>query len=96
MNNMNNAFNLQAVKAHLRVEHTVEDVLIESYMRAAQDFAETFLNRKLSSFDELPGTVLSGLLLHVALLYEAREGEFLEKNLRAVRLLHYPHRAVPV
>lgn len=87
-------FDLTAVKAHLRVEHELEDILIESYMVAAQDFAETFLGCQLADLEEIPGTVLAGLLLHTALLYESREGEFVEKNLKAVRLLYWPHRVV--
>ncbi len=88
------AFNLTTVKSHLRIEHELEDGLITSYMTAAQDFAETFLGCKLTDFETLPGTVLAGLLLHTALLYESREGEFIEKNLRAVKLLYWPHRKV--
>ena len=88
------AFNLEAVKDHLRVEHTLEDILISSYMTAAQDYAESFLGCKLADYETLPGTVLAGLLLHTALLYESREGEFIEKNLRAVRLLYWPYRRV--
>jgi uncharacterized phage protein (predicted DNA packaging) len=85
-------FDLERVKEHLRIEHDFDDDLILGYMAAAKDFAETFLGRKLEEFDELPATVLSGLLLHVGLMYEDREGQFHEKNLQAVRLLYYPHR----
>ena len=87
-------FDIATVKAHLRIAHELEDALISSYMTAAQDFAETFLGCKLTDFGTLPGTVLAGLLLHTALLYESREGEFIEKNLKAVRLLYWPHRKV--
>lgn len=90
------AFDLNIVKAHLRIDHDLEDNLIGSYMTAAQDFAETFLGCKLADYETLPGTVLAGLLLHTALLYESREGEFIEKNLRAVRLLYWPYRKVSV
>jgi hypothetical protein len=38
--------------------------------------------------------IQAGILIHVALLYEAREGEFMEKNLPAIRLLYWPYRAV--
>ncbi len=88
------AFNLTTVKSHLRIEHELEDGLITSYMAAAQDYAETFLGCQLTDYPSLPGTVLAGLLLHTALLYESREGEFIEKNLRAVKLLYWPHRKV--
>lgn len=90
------AFDLNIVKAHLRIDHDLEDNLIGSYMTAAQDFAESFLGCKLADYETLPGTVLAGLLLHTAILYESREGEFIEKNLRAVRLLYWPHRKVSV
>lgn len=89
-------FDLDTVKAHLRIEHNLEDVLLMAYMAAAKDFAETFLGKALAEFETLPGTVLAGLLLHTALLYESREGEFVEKNLQAIRLLYYPYRQVNV
>jgi uncharacterized phage protein (predicted DNA packaging) len=85
---------LERVKEHLRIEHDLEDALITSYMGAAIDFAETFLGRKLDEFGELPAMIQAGILIHVALLYEAREGEFMEKNLPAIRLLYWPYRAV--
>ena len=87
-------FDITTVKSHLRIEHELEDALISGYMEAAQDYAETFLGCKLADFETLPGTILAGLLLHTALLYESREGEFIEKNLRAVKLLYWPHRKV--
>jgi uncharacterized phage protein (predicted DNA packaging) len=89
-------FDIATVKAHLRIEHNLEDALITGYMMAAQDYAETFLGCKLADYETLPGTVLAGLLLHTALLYESREGEFIEKNLRAVRLMYWPHRKVSI
>lgn len=87
-------FTLNGVKQHLRVDHNHEDILIQSYMDAAQDYAESFLGRPLG--ENIPGTVLAGLLVHTALLYESREGEFIEKNLASVRLLYWPHRVVNV
>ncbi len=89
-------FYLDTVKAHLRIEHDLEDNLLMAYMAAAKDFAETFLGKKLADFDELPGTVLAGLLLHTAMLYEDREGGFIDKNqqLRTIKLLYWPHRVV--
>lgn len=89
-------FDITTVKSHLRIEHELEDALISGYMEAAQDYAETFLGCKLADFETLPGTILAGLLLHTALLYESREGEFIEKNLKAVRLLYWPHRKVSI
>lgn len=89
-------FDLDTVKMHLRIDHAFEDSLITGYMTAAQSFCETFLGKSLETFEEMPGTILAGLLLHTALLYEDREGQFTEKNLGAVRLLYYPHRVVPV
>lgn len=89
-------FDLNTVKEHLRITHSLEDGLLTVYMAAAVDFAETFLGKPLADFETLPGTVLAGLLLHTALLYESREGEFVEKNLQAIRLLYYPYRQVNV
>lgn len=91
-----NSFNLTTVKQHIRIDHDLEDSLISNYMVAAQDFAETFLNRKLEDYETLPGTVLAGLLLHTSLLFEDRDGEFMEKNLKAIKLLYWPYRRLSV
>jgi uncharacterized phage protein (predicted DNA packaging) len=85
-------FNLETVKQHLRVDHAHDDLLLTNYMAAAKNYADTFLGKPLTEYDPLPGTVLAGLLLHVTLLYEDREGSFSEKNLRAVKLLYWPYR----
>ncbi len=87
-------FDLESVKLHLRVDQDHEDILIQGYMDAARDYAETFLGKSLDN--DIPPTVLAGLLVHTAILYESREGEFIEKNLASVRLLYWPHRVVNV
>ncbi len=87
-------FDLATVKSHLRIDHDLEDGLILAYMGAAKDFCETFIGKSLADYVELPGTVLAGLLVHTALLFESREGEFMEKNLQTVRLLYWPHRVM--
>ncbi len=85
---------LDIAKQHLRIEHSDEDSLLTYYMAAAKSYAETFIGRELTAEDLEPGPILSGLLVHVAILYESREGEFIEKNLRAVKLLYWPYRKI--
>ena len=89
------AFNLETVKLHTRISHDVEDGLLLTFMTAAVGYAESFLGYTLD-VDNLQGTVLAGLLLHVALLYEDRDGEFMEKNLKAIKLLYWPYRRLSV
>lgn len=87
---------LVTVKQHLRVDGTAEDILINAYLAAATDFAETFLGRKLTDFETVPATVEIGLLMHTALLYENREAEQKPGALDSVKLLYWPHRTFEV
>lgn len=87
-------FDITTVKSHLRIEHELEDALISGYMEAAQDYAETFLGCKLADFETLPGTIQAGLLLHTALFYESRQGEFFNQTLKSIERLYWPHRKV--
>ncbi len=89
-------FDLETVKLHLRIDVPDHDALLTSLMAGAVDFCETFLGRKLDEFDELPGTVLAGLLLHTSLLFEDSDGYLHRQNLQAVRMLYWPHRRVTV
>ncbi|MGI6711878.1 MAG: head-tail connector protein [Bacillota bacterium] len=89
-------FDLNTVKSHLRIDHDLEDDLLTVYMAAAVDFAVTFLGKPLADFEEVPATVKAGLLLHTAMLYEDREGSFIDKDqqLKTIKLLYYPYRVV--
>ena len=79
-------------KEHLRVKHEYEDDLIDSYIEAAEDYCRAFLGFDPDEdFEELPGMIRAGLLVHIAVLFESRKGEFIEKNLRSVDLLYWPY-----
>lgn len=89
-------FNLGAVKLHLRIDGADSDVILTNCMAAAVDFCETFIGKKLDSFDLLPGSILGGLLLHTSLLFEDTDGYLHKQNLQAVQMLYWPYRKVNV
>lgn len=86
---------LSEVKQHLRVIHDEEDEILQTYIMAAEDYCKVFLGYDPQTLEEIPGAIKAGILIHVAIMYEGREGE-LEKNMKAVQMLYWPHRSVKV
>ncbi len=82
------------LKAHLRIQHDEEDVLLTSLLAQSQAIAEEFCR---VSFDaNAPQTARLAVLLMASYLYECRD--LSEKNgfnimNAAFRALLYPHRA---
>nr|DAO97635.1 MAG TPA: Head Tail Connector Protein [Caudoviricetes sp.] len=63
---------LEEAKKHLRVEHSEEDALIQTYIEAAEDW----IAKRCGTFDELPKALVAAVLLFVGDLYENREIQF--------------------
>lgn len=94
---------LSEVKAHLRMEEsqTEEDVLLQSLIDAAADYASKYIGRPVPWDDEagdpvpLPASVRAAMLLVVGDLYANREdtvvGTIIGRIGFVERLLH-PHR----
>lgn len=85
---------LEAVKVHLRVDHNDEDVLIQSYIDAAENHVNNWCNRN-DPFSEFPPAIHAAVLLIVGDLYENREAQSYGKELypnRTVELLIQPYR----
>ncbi len=76
------AITLARAKAHLRVDHTADDDLIEAYIGAATQQAEHVLGREIvkvsdenalaTTVDDVPPAVSAWICLAVADLYEKR------------------------
>ena len=66
---------LEQAKAHLRVEHTDEDALIQSMIQAATYSVADYLDMAHEDMELLapPAPVEAAILLRVADLYENRE-----------------------
>lgn len=92
---------LPEVKAHLRVDHDAEDVLISGMIDAAEDYVSRYLERPLPWEDEdgrpvpVPASVKAAILLIVGDLYANREGRFVgttQTDNPAVQMLLGPYR----
>ena len=51
---MNNLISLEDAKRHLRVLHSHEDALIQSFIDAAVDNVGTYIDRELDGYDLIP------------------------------------------
>lgn len=101
---------LPIVKAHLRVIHDDEDVLIQSYTDAALSAFETWTNRVLvAPGEELPDpagnalimtkAIMQGALLLIGTWYNSRESVVMNSAVElpmATNALWKPHRWVNV
>ena len=77
------AVTLEKAKLHLRVDHDLDDSLIETYILAATERGEHILGREIirrvdddalaNSVDSVPRAVQSWVMCSVADLYETRE-----------------------
>jgi uncharacterized phage protein (predicted DNA packaging) len=89
---------LSLAKNHLRVDQSEEDSLIQSYIDAAEQYVEGYINRTIPGSLDSPVTtpkpIISAILLIVGDLYENRLGasEVDLKENKAVVSFLYPYR----
>ncbi len=83
---------LETVKAHLRIDHDDEDVMIQSYVDAAEKHVNDWCDRT-EAWKDFPAPVASAVLLIVGDLYTNREaqGPQLHRNITVEYLLQ-PYR----
>ncbi len=67
-------FELDEVKAYLRIDGDEENNLVTSLILMATELVEDILRRKLTEFETIPETVRQAVLLTVATFYENRQG----------------------
>lgn len=89
---------LPEIKAQLRIEHAIEDALLEQMARAAEDYVSQFLNRPVPWMGcdgepvDVPASVRQAALMIVSDLYYNRDGqqsgEALHVNEAVRNLLH--------
>lgn len=63
---------LELAKQHLRVDHDVEDELIQAYIDSAEDQVNRYLDRE-EPYETYPPAVVGAVLLLVGALYDHRE-----------------------
>lgn len=70
---------LAAMKAHLRVDDSFEDVGLAAMLEAARRHVEAWVG-PLDDFEVVPADVVEAMKMHAALLYESREAALSEAS----------------
>ena len=67
---------LVKVKANLIVSHSEDDALIQSFIRAAVDYAETFQHVESGTYatNPMPPSTEQGVIMLASHFYESRDG----------------------
>ena len=67
---------LNKVKQNLIINHTADDVLIQSYNTAAVSYAESYQHLKEGYYDEndMPATTEQAVIMLASHFYESRDG----------------------
>jgi len=67
---------LTKVKANLIVTHNEDDALIESFIKAAVDYAETFQHMESGTYasNPMPPSTEQGVIMLASHFYESRDG----------------------
>jgi uncharacterized phage protein (predicted DNA packaging) len=79
---------LEKVKANLILEHDKDDALLENFIKAAVDYAESFQHIKTGTYTEnpMPPTTEQGVIILASHFYESRDGStggFFSDNVQA-------------
>lgn len=64
---------LSLAKAHMNIDGTADDELIELYIDAADAYLSNYIGKPLADFDPIPGDLKLAVLKLVAFHYEQRE-----------------------
>lgn len=64
---------LDFVKNYLKVDHDADDALISMMIISAQNYIQTYLNKKFDEFDPLPAEFTIATLSLISQWYEHRE-----------------------
>lgn len=60
-------------KAHMRVDHTLDDELIGLYIGSAEAAVENYIGKKLADINPLPDDIKHAVLRLTSFFYEFRE-----------------------
>lgn len=64
---------LSLAKAHLNIDQTGDDELIQHYLDAAESWISDFVGKPVADFDPIPASLKQAVLLLAAHFYENRE-----------------------
>lgn len=86
---------LEETKLWIRVEHSDEDALIESFIAAAEELVEGILRFPLSEFEgDVPETIKHAVFFTVSKLYEERNELNMEEIYTVLKFLLSSYRKV--
>jgi uncharacterized phage protein (predicted DNA packaging) len=79
---------LEKVKANLILEHDKDDALLENFIKAAMDYAESFQHIKTGAYSKrkMPPTTEQAVIILASHFYESRDGStagFFADNVQA-------------
>lgn len=83
---------LKEVKTYLRVDGDEEDMLITSFIIAAEEMCEGILRYSLDELTEVPETVKQAIFYIVGQLYENREQVPIDEILEVIKCLLFNFR----
>lgn len=83
---------LEEVKVYLRVDGAEEDMLITSFLIAAEEMCEGILRYPLDELTLVPETVKQAVLYIVSQIYENREQVRIDEVLETVKYLLFSYR----
>lgn len=83
---------LEEVKVYLRLDGDEEDMLITSFLIAAEEMCEGILRYPLDELTLVPETVKQAVLYIVSQLYENREQVQIDEVLEVVKYLLFSYR----
>jgi uncharacterized phage protein (predicted DNA packaging) len=66
------AVSLDLAKAHMQVDHTIEDELISLYLDAAEAWIGNYIGKSVADLDPVPADVKLAILKLVAFYFEVR------------------------
>ena len=84
---------LEETKGYLRIDHDLEDALIQGMIKAAEELVESVLRFPLSEYElDIPETVKQTVFYVVSQLYEQRDSLDMRRLIESVSRILFAYR----